>query len=115
VIRFAGAVLWLSTQGGAINLGCRRIFDASLCAAADLQQMTGLCRQLVVARLELLRQLGHARDIELLFFSNDYCRPDWSLVDCLGEEAQRIVREIFADAHDVARAEDELELRARPN
>jgi hypothetical protein len=58
--------------------------------------------------------LGHARDIELLF-ADGYCCPDWSLADCLGEEAQRIVREIFADAHDVARAVDELELRARPN
>jgi hypothetical protein len=35
--------------------------------------------------------------------------------DGLDEEAQRIVREIFDNAHDVARAEDELELRARPN
>jgi hypothetical protein len=35
--------------------------------------------------------------------------------DGLDEEAQRIVREIFDNAHDVMRAEDELELRARPN
>jgi hypothetical protein len=91
------------------------MFDASLCAAADLQKMTDLCRQLVAARLNALCQLGHSRDIELLFFSNDYCRPDWSLVDYLDEEAQRIVRQIFDNAHDVARAEDELILRARPN
>jgi hypothetical protein len=91
------------------------MFDASLCAASDLQQMSGLCRELVACRLEELRRLGHSRDIELLFFSNDYCRPDWSLVDYLDEEAQRIVRQIFDNAHDVARAEDELILRARPN
>jgi hypothetical protein len=89
------------------------MFDASLCPADALQQMADLDRQLVEKRLEALCQLGHARDIELLFA--DGCCPDWSLADCLGEEAQRIVREIFADAHDVARAVDELELRARPN
>ena len=91
------------------------MFDASFCAAADLRQMTDLIRQLVEFRLEELRRLGHSRDIELLFFSNDYCRPDWSLVDYLDEEAQRIVREIFADAHSIARADDELKLRALPN
>jgi hypothetical protein len=90
------------------------MFDASLCPADALQQMTGLCRQLVAARLEALCQLGHARDIELLF-ADGYCRPDWSLVDCLDEEAQQIVREIFDRAHDAMRTEDELELRARPN
>ena len=91
------------------------MFDASFCAAADLRQMTDLIRQLVEFRLEELRRLGHSRDIELLFFSNDYCRPDWGLADCLDEEAQRIVREIFDRVHDAMRAEDELELRARPN
>jgi signal transduction histidine kinase len=91
------------------------MFDANLCAAADLRQMGDLCRQLVECRLALLRQLGHSRDIELLFVAGDYCRPDWSLVDYLDEEAQRIIRQIFDNAHDVARAEDELELRASPN
>jgi hypothetical protein len=91
------------------------MFDASLCAAADLQQMSDLNRQLVECRLDLLRRLGHARDIELLFVAGDYCHPDWSLVECFGEEAQQIVREIFVGAHDVARAEDELELRWMPN
>jgi hypothetical protein len=36
-------------------------------------------------------------------------------VDYLRDDAQKIVREIFDLSHDVARAEDELELRARPN
>jgi hypothetical protein len=91
------------------------MFDASLCPADALQQMSDLCRQLVGKRLELLRQLGYERDIELLFFANDHCRPNWEIVDDLDEEAQLIVREIFDNAHDVARAEDELELRERPN
>jgi hypothetical protein len=91
------------------------MFDASFCAAADLRQMTELIRQLVEFRLEELRRLGHSRDIELLFFSNDYCRPDWGLADCLGEDVHAIVKEIFISAHDVARAMDELALRERPN
>jgi hypothetical protein len=91
------------------------MFDASLCAASDLQQMSGLCRELVACRLEELRRLGHSRDIELLFFSNDYCRPDWSLVEGFGDEAQQIVREIFVNAHDGACASEELALRVRPN
>jgi hypothetical protein len=91
------------------------MFDASLCAANDLRQMGDLCRQLVECRLALLCQLGHSRDIELLFVAGDYCRPDWSLVECLDEEAQQLVREIFVGAHDVVCAEDELALRARPN
>jgi hypothetical protein len=89
------------------------MFDASLCPADVLQQMSDLCHQLVESRLNALRQLGYERDIELLF-ADGYCRP-WALAECLDEEAQRIVRGIFADAHDVARAVDELELRARPN
>jgi hypothetical protein len=91
------------------------MFDASLCAAADLRQMGDLCRQLVACRLEELRRLGHARDIEFLFFANDPCRPNWEFVDDIDEEAQLIVREISINAHDVARGEDELKLRARPN
>jgi hypothetical protein len=90
------------------------MFDASLCPADVLQRMADLCSQLVAAQVEMLRRLGHARDIELLF-ADGYCRPDWGLADCLDEEAQRIVREIFDRAHDVERAEDELELRALPN
>jgi hypothetical protein len=85
------------------------MFDASLCAAGDLQQMSDLNRQLVECRLEELRRLGHSRDIELLFVAGDYCRH------YLDEEAQRIIRQIFDNAHDVARAEDELAIRARPN
>jgi hypothetical protein len=46
-----------------------------------------------------LCQLGHSRDIELLFVAGDYCRPDWSLVDYLDEEVQRIIRQIFDNAH----------------
>jgi hypothetical protein len=91
------------------------MFDASLCAAADLQQMSGLCRELVACKLERLRQLGYARDLELLFFANDPCRPNWEFVDDLDDDAQKIIREIFDFSHDVARAEDELILRARPN
>ncbi len=91
------------------------MFDASLCPAGVLQQMTDLRRQLVDNQLVELRRLGHARDIELLFFSNDYCRPDWGLADVLGEAVGKIVREIFDLSHDIWRAEDELELRARPN
>lgn len=91
------------------------MFDASLCPADALQKMNDLSRQLVAAQVEELRRLGYAKDIELLF-ADGYARPDWGLADCLDEEAQRIVREmIFADAHAVMRAEDELELRARPN
>jgi hypothetical protein len=74
--------------------------------------MSDLCRQLVEARLNALRQLGYERDIELLF-ADGYCRPDWDLAD--DEDVHAIVKEIFINAHDVARAEDELELRARPN
>ena len=91
------------------------MFDASLCPADALQQITDLRRQLIDNRLGELRRLGHARDIELLFFANDMCRPDWGLAEALGVDVDKIVREIFDLSHDVARAEDELELRARPN
>jgi hypothetical protein len=90
------------------------MFDASLCPADALQKMNDLSRQLVAAQVEELRRLGYAKDIELLF-ADGYARPDWGLADCLDEEAQRIVREIFDRVHDAMRAEDELELRARPN
>jgi hypothetical protein len=91
------------------------MFDASLCAAAVLQQMSDLSRQLVECRLEELRRLGYERDIEFLFFANDPCKPNWEFVGDLDEEAKLIIRQIFDNAHDVARAEDELILRARPN
>jgi len=90
------------------------MFDASLCPADALQKMNDLSRQLVAAQVKELRRLGYAKDIELLF-ADGYARPDWGLADCLDEEAQRIVREIFDRVHDAMRAEDELELRARPN
>jgi hypothetical protein len=90
------------------------MFDASLCPADALQKMNDLSRQLVAAQVEMLRRLGHARDIELLF-ADGYARPDWGLADCLDEEAQRIVREIFDRVHDAMRAEGELKFRARPN
>jgi hypothetical protein len=90
------------------------MFDASLCPADALQQITDLRRKLIAIQVENLCALGHARDIELLFFANDTCRPDWRFVDDLDDDAQKIVREIFDLSHDVARAEDELELRARP-
>ena len=90
------------------------MFDASLRPADALQKMNDLSRQLVAAQVEELRRLGYAKDIELLF-ADGYARPDWGLADCLDEEAQRIVREIFDRVHDAMRAEDELELRARPN
>ena len=90
------------------------MFDASLRPADALQKMNDLSRQLVAAQVEELRRLGYAKDIELLF-ADGYAQPDWGLADCLDEEAQRIVREIFDRVHDAMRAEDELELRARPN
>jgi hypothetical protein len=86
------------------------MFDASLCPANGLQQITDLRRRLIEIKLEWLCP----RDVELLFF-NGYCRPDWSLAEALGADVDKIVREIFDLSHDVARAEDELELRARPN
>ena len=91
------------------------MFDARYYAASDLQQMTDLRRKLVAMQLEKLFELVDARDIELLFFANDTCRPDWRFVDNLSDDAQKIVREIFDLSHDVARAEDELILRERPN
>jgi hypothetical protein len=63
-----------------------------------LQKMNDLSRQLVAAQVEMLRRLGHARDIELLF-ADGYARPDWGLADCLDEEAQRIVRETLGSPH----------------
>ena len=91
------------------------MFDASFYPADDLQQLNDLRRKIIAIQIENLRALGHARDIELLFFANDTCRPDWRFVDDLGDDAQKIVREIFDLSHDVARGEDELMLRARPN
>jgi hypothetical protein len=92
------------------------MFDVSLCPANDLRQATEAFRQLIKCRLEQLRRIGvDERDIKLIFPSG-HCHPDWCLVDdILDEDAKQLVREIFADAHDVARAEDELELRARAN
>jgi hypothetical protein len=80
-----------------------------------LQQMSGLCRELVACKLERLRLLGYARDIEFLFFSNDTCRPNWEFVGDLDADAQKIIHEIFDFSHSIARADDELALRARPN
>jgi hypothetical protein len=91
------------------------MFNAGLCSASDLQQMRDLSRELVGCRLERLRQLGYARDIEFLFFAGDPCRPDWRYVEDIKAEAQEIIKRIFDNAHDVARAEDELKLRALPN
>jgi hypothetical protein len=91
------------------------MFDASLCAASDLQEMSVLCRRLVACRLEDLRRLGYARDLDLLFFANDTCRPCWELVDDLDADAQKIIREIFDYSHSAGRANDELAFRARPN
>jgi hypothetical protein len=91
------------------------MFDARYYAASDLQEMTDLRRKLVAMQLEKLFELVDARDIELLFFANDTCRPDWRFVDDLSDDAQKIVREIFDLSHDVWRGENELGLRARPN
>jgi hypothetical protein len=91
------------------------MFDASLCPADALQQITDLRRQLVAKQLKKLFELVDARDIEFLFFANDTCRPDWRFVDDLSDDAQKIVREIFDLSHDVWRGENELGLRARPN
>jgi hypothetical protein len=89
-------------------------FEPSGCSTDDLSRLSALNRQLIKCRLDLLRRLGHARDIELLFISEDYRKPDWDLVECFGEEAQQLVREIFVSAHDLAHAEGELESRGRP-
>ena len=91
------------------------MFDARYYAASDLQEMTDLRRKLVAMQLEKLCELGHARDIEFLFFANDTCRPDWRFVDDLSDDAQKIVREIFDLSHDVWRGENELASRERPN
>jgi hypothetical protein len=91
------------------------MFDARYYAASDLQQMTDLRRKLVASQLEKLSQLVGERDIELLFFANDTCRPDWRFVDDLSDDAQKIVREIFDLSHDVWRGENELASRELPN
>ena len=90
------------------------MFDASLCRADDLQQLNDLRRKIIAIQIENLRALGHARDIKLLF-ANGYGRPDFDFAGAFGEDAQKIVCEIFNLSHDIAIAEDELELRARPN
>ena len=88
------------------------MIDASLCRADDLQQLNDLRRRLIAIQLENLCALGHARDIKLLF-ANGYGQPDFDFAGAFG--AQKIVCEIFNLSHDIAIAEDELELRARPN
>jgi hypothetical protein len=65
------------------------MFDARYYAASDLQEMTDLRRKLVAMQLEKLFELVDARDIELLFFANDTCRPDWRFVDDLSDDAQK--------------------------
>jgi hypothetical protein len=65
-------------------------FEPSGCSTDDLSRLSPLNRQLIKCRLDLLRRLGHARDIELLFISEDYRKPDWDLVECFGEEAQQL-------------------------
>jgi hypothetical protein len=85
------------------------MFDASLCPADVLQQTTDLRRQLIDIKLGRLRR----RDVELLFPNGSFCRPDWNLAEAI--DVEETVREIFDLAHDIWRAEDELELRARPN
>ena len=90
------------------------MIDASLCRADDLQQLNDLRRRLIAIQVENLCALGHARDIKLLF-ANGYGQPNFDFAGAFGEDAQKIVCEIFVLSDDVARAEDELELRARPN
>jgi hypothetical protein len=91
------------------------MFDAGLCATSDLMQMSVLSHQLIALRLEELCSLGHERDIEFLFFANDPCRPDWQYAAEFNEKVRLIIKEIFTNAHDAARADDELALRAKPN
>jgi hypothetical protein len=79
-----------------------------------IRELTDLRRHLVESQLAELRRLDHARDIELLF-ADGYCRPDWSLADCLGEDVRSIVLEIFKASIEVKHGEAELELRVRPN
>jgi hypothetical protein len=85
------------------------MFVASLFPADVLKEVTDLRRRLVATKLTRL----NARDIELLFPRGSFCRPDWIMAEAL--DVEETVREIFDLSHDVARAEDELELRARPN
>jgi hypothetical protein len=91
------------------------MFDASLCAANDLERVRDLSRQLVGCQLERLRFLGYGRDIEFLFFAGDPCRPNWQYAADIHTEAQEIIKRIFESAHDAAHAEDELRTRALPN
>jgi hypothetical protein len=90
------------------------MIDASLCRADDLQQLNDLRRRLIAIQVENLCALGHARDIKLLF-ANGYGQPDFDFAGAFGEDAQKIVCEIFNLSHDIAIAEDELMSRARPN
>ena len=85
------------------------MFDAGLCPADALREVTDLRRQLIDIKLGRLRR----RDVELLFPNGSFCGPDWNLAEAI--DVEETVREIFDLAHDIWRAEDELELRARPN
>jgi len=90
------------------------MIDASLCRADDLQQLNDLRRRLIAIQVENLCALGHARDIKLLF-ANGYGQPDFDFAGAFGEDAQKIVCEIFNLSHDIAIAEDELATRECPN
>jgi hypothetical protein len=103
----------LSPWGGAIFLEAG-MFDYSLCPADDLQQLNDLRRRLIAIRVENLCGLGHARDIKFLF-ANGYGQPDFDFAGAFGEDAQKIVCEIFNLSHDIAIAEDGLATRERPH
>lgn len=90
------------------------MFDANLFPVDALRQITDLRRKLIEIQIDNLCALGHARDIKLLF-ANGYGQPDFNFAGAFGEDAQKIVCEIFNLSHDIAIAEDELASRELPN
>ena len=90
------------------------MIDASLCRADDLQQLNDLRQRLIALYIEDLHTMCNARDIKMLF-PNGYGQPDFEFAGAFGSDAQKIVCKIFNLSHDIARAEDELQLRAFPN
>jgi hypothetical protein len=90
-------------------------FDPSACSTHVLEHTTAVRGILIDHWLEGLRVLGRVSDLALIFPSGCYLHPDWDFVDACGEDAVIIVREIVRLAHDVARADEVLELRKRLN
>jgi hypothetical protein len=85
------------------------------CSTPVLEHVTAMRGILIDHWLEGLRVLGRVSDLALIFPHGSFLQPDWDFVAASGEDAVVIVCQIVGLAHDVARAEDELELRERPN